>query len=123
MVLSTLAGMLLSVLGLRMPWPVTGYLGILADALTPCALFAIGLGLSIDGLRANIARASLLSAVKLVIVPLIVYGLSIPIGASPVTARIDMTGEVTQLHLIKRMAPEYPGGGKTTGRAGHSSPQ
>jgi malonate transporter len=83
MVLSTLIGMLWSVLGLRMPGPVTAYLGILADALTPCALFAIGLGLSIDGLRANIGRASLLSAVKLVIMPLIVYGLSLCLGLNP----------------------------------------
>jgi malonate transporter and related proteins len=83
MVLSTLIGMLLSVLDLRMPAPVTAYLGILADALTPCALFAIGLGLSIDGLRANIGRASLLSAVKLVIMPLIVYGLSVSLRLDP----------------------------------------
>jgi hypothetical protein len=83
MVLSTLIGMLLSVLNLRMPGPVTAYLGILADALTPCALFAIGLGLSIDGLRANIGRASTLSAVKLVIMPLIVYGLSVWLGLDP----------------------------------------
>ena len=83
MVLSTLIGMILSVLDLRMPAPVTAYLGILADALTPCALFAIGLGLSIDGLRANIGRASLLSAVKLVIMPLIVYGLSVSLGLDP----------------------------------------
>jgi hypothetical protein len=83
MVLSTLIGMLLSVLGLRLPGPVTAYLGILADALTPCALFAIGLGLSIDALRANIGRASLLSAVKLIIMPLIVYGLSVWLGLDP----------------------------------------
>ena len=83
MVLSTLFGMLCSVLGLRMPGPVTAYLGIMAAALTPCALFAIGLGLSIDGLRANIARVSLLSAVKLVIMPLIVYGLSVCLGLDP----------------------------------------
>ncbi len=83
MVLSTLIGMLFSVLDLHMPAPVTAYLGILADALTPCALFAIGLGLSIDGLRANIGRASLLSAVKLVIMPLIVYGLSVWLGLNP----------------------------------------
>jgi malonate transporter len=83
MVLSTLIGMLLSVLDLRMPRPVTAYLNILADALTPCALFAIGLGLSIDGLRANIGRASLLSAVKLVIMPLIAYGLSVCLGLDP----------------------------------------
>jgi hypothetical protein len=86
MVLSTLIGMLWSVLGLRMPGPVTAYFGILADALTPCALFAIGLGLSIDGLRANIVRASLLTAVKLVIMPLIVYGLSVSLGLDPLYA-------------------------------------
>jgi malonate transporter and related proteins len=83
MVISTLIGMLWSVLDLRMPGPVTAYLGILADALTPCALFAIGLGLSIDGLRANIGRASLLSAVKLLIMPLIVYGLSVWLALDP----------------------------------------
>jgi malonate transporter and related proteins len=83
MVISTLIGMLLSLLGLRMPGPVTAYLGILADALTPCALFAIGLGLSIDGLRANLRRASLLSSVKLLIMPLIVYGLSVSLGLEP----------------------------------------
>lgn len=83
MVISTLIGMLLSVLDLRMPGPVTAYLGILADALTPCALFAIGLGLSINGLRANIKRASLLSVIKLVIMPLIVYGLSMSLGLDP----------------------------------------
>jgi hypothetical protein len=83
MVLSTLIGMLLSILGLRMPGPVTAYLNILADALTPCALFAIGLGLSLDALRANIGRASALSAVKLAIMPLIVYGLSLWLGLDP----------------------------------------
>jgi malonate transporter and related proteins len=83
MVLSTLIGMLLSVLDLRMPGPVSAYFGILASALTPCALFAIGLGLSIESLRANIARASLLSAVKLVIMPLIVYGLSLSLRLDP----------------------------------------
>jgi predicted permease len=83
MVISTLIGMVWSVLGLHMPGPVTAYLGILADALTPCALFAIGLGLSIDGLRSNIGRASLLSVVKLVIMPLIVYGLSVFLRLDP----------------------------------------
>jgi hypothetical protein len=83
LVISTLIGMLLSVLDLRMPEPITAYLGIMAGALTPCALFAIGLGLSIDGLRANLGRASLLSAVKLVIMPLIVYGLTLCLGLDP----------------------------------------
>ena len=63
--------------------PVTAYLNILPDALTPCALFAIELGLSISGLRSNIGRASLLSAIKLVIMPLIVYGFSVLLGLDP----------------------------------------
>ena len=83
LVISTLIGMLLALLGLHVPGPVTAYLGIFADALTPCALFAIGLGLSIEGLRANIGRASLLTAVKLVIMPLVVYGLSMSLGLDP----------------------------------------
>jgi malonate transporter and related proteins len=86
LVVSTLIGMLLSILGLRMPGPVAAYLGIFADALTPCALFAIGLGLSMDGLRANIGQASRLSAVTLVIMPLIVYGLSLPLHLDPLYA-------------------------------------
>ena len=48
MVLSTLVGVAWSALGVPMPAPVGAYLRILADALTACALFAIGLGLSID---------------------------------------------------------------------------
>jgi malonate transporter and related proteins len=83
MVTSTLIGMLCSLLDLRLPGPVKAYLDILADALTPCALFAIGLGLSIEGLRANIGRASVLSAIKLVIMPVIVYGLSVWLGLDP----------------------------------------
>ena len=53
MVISTLIGMLWSILGLRIPAAVAAYLNILADALTPCALFAIGLGLSIAGERTS----------------------------------------------------------------------
>ncbi len=83
MVISTLIGTFLSALGLRMPTPVTAYLNILADALTPCALFAIGLGLSMDALRANFGRASVLSLVKLAIMPLIVYGLALSLGLDP----------------------------------------
>jgi malonate transporter len=108
MVISTLIGMLWSVLGLRMPGPVTAYLGILADALTPCALFAIGLGLSIDGLRANIGRASLLSAVKLVIMPLMVYGLSVALGLDPLyTIAAVICGAVPTAKTVYILAGEY----------------
>jgi malonate transporter and related proteins len=108
MVLSTLVGMLCSVLGLRMPGPVTAYLGIMADALTPCALFAIGLGLSIDGLRATIGRASLLSAVKLIIMPLIVYGLSVCLGLDPLyTIAAVICAAVPTAKTVYILAREY----------------
>jgi predicted permease len=108
MVLSTLVGMLCSVLGLRMPGPVTAYLGIMADALTPCALFAIGLGLSIDGLRANIGRASLLSAVKLIIMPLMVYGLSVCLGLDPLyTIAAVICAAVPTAKTVYILAGEY----------------
>jgi len=108
MVISTLIGMLLSVLDLRMPGPVTAYFGILADALTPCALFAIGLGLSIDGLRANIGRASLLSLVKLIIMPLIVYGLSMCLGLDPLyTIAAVICAAVPTAKTVYILAGEY----------------
>jgi malonate transporter and related proteins len=108
MVLSTLAGMLCSVLGVHMPGPVTAYLGIMADALTPCALFAIGLGLSIDGVRANLGRASVLSAVKLVIMPLIVYGLSVSLGLDPLyTIAAVICAAVPTAKTVYILAGEY----------------
>jgi predicted permease len=108
MLISTLIGMLLSTLDLRMPRPVTAYLEILADALTPCALFAIGLGLSFDGLRANIGRASLLSAVKLVIMPLIVYGLSVSLHLDPLyTIAAVICAAVPTAKTVYILAGEY----------------
>jgi malonate transporter and related proteins len=108
MVLSTLIGMLLSLLDLRIPGPVAAYLNILADALTPCALFAIGLGLSIDGLRANIGRASLLSSVKLIIMPLIVYGLSLFLKLDPLyTIAAVICAAVPTAKTVYILAGEY----------------
>ena len=83
MVFSTLIGVAWSALGIPMPGPVGAYLRILADALTSCALFAIGLGLSIQGLEANFARAAALSVVKLLVMPLIVFGLAIALRLDP----------------------------------------
>jgi malonate transporter len=83
MVLSTLVGVAWAVSGVPMPGPVSAYLQILADALTACALFAIGLGVSIEGLRSNIGRSAALAAVKLGLMPLIVLGLSIALRLEP----------------------------------------
>ena len=65
------------------PAPVAAYLNIIAAALTPCALFAIGLGLSVEGVRSNLTASIALAVVKLVIMPLIVYGLCLASGLNP----------------------------------------
>jgi malonate transporter and related proteins len=83
MVLSTLVGVAWAATGVPMPGPVNAYLRILADALTACALFAIGLGVSVDGLRASIVRSAALAAVKLGLMPLIVLGLAIVLRLEP----------------------------------------
>ncbi|WP_314953144.1 AEC family transporter [Bradyrhizobium cosmicum] len=83
MVLSTLIGLLWAITGLPIPAPVAAYLNVIAAALTPCALFAIGLGLSVEGLWSNLGASFALAAVKLVIMPLIVYGLCLITGLDP----------------------------------------
>src|SRR5215467_1622410 len=108
LVISALIGMLWSVLNLRMPGPLTAYFGILADALTPCALFAIGLGLSMTGLRANIGRAALLSIVKLVIMPLIVYVLCVLLHLDPLyTIAAVICAAVPTAKTVYILAGEY----------------
>ena len=108
MVLSTLVGMFLALLGLRIPAPVAAYLNILADALTPCALFAIGLGLSVEGVRANIGQASLLLGVKLVFMPFIVYGLSVWLRLDPLyTISAVICAAVPTAKTVYILAGEY----------------
>ena len=65
MVLSTLLGLAWAIAGWSIPAPIAAYLNIFAAALTPCALFAIGLGLSLEGLRSQLAASLALTVVKL----------------------------------------------------------
>ena len=83
MLLSTLVGLGWAVIGVKIPAPLAAYLNIFAGALTPCALFAIGLGLSLEGIAANLIASLVLAAVKLVIMPLIVYALCAVSGLNP----------------------------------------
>src|SRR5262249_46591856 len=83
-ILATVLGLLWSVSELALPAPVATYLGLLGEALTPCALFAIGLDLSITSLRGQLSRYALLAALKLVVVPFVVYGICIAVGLNRV---------------------------------------
>jgi malonate transporter and related proteins len=83
MVLSTLIGLAWAITGLPIPAPLAAYMNIFAAALTPCALFAIGLGLSVEGIASNFVVSIVLATVKLVIMPLIVCGLCVASGLNP----------------------------------------
>jgi malonate transporter and related proteins len=108
MVSSTLIGMIWSALGIRMPTPIGTYLNIFAGALAPCALFAIGLGLSIEGLRASIGPSLLLAVMKLVILPLVVLGLSIAFGLDPLyTIAAVICAAVPTAKTVYILAGEY----------------
>lgn len=108
MVLSTLIGMIWSAIGIGMPTPVRAYLNIFAAALAPCALFAIGLGLSIGGLRATAGSSLLLASIKLVIMPLIVFGLSMVFGLDPLyTVAAVICAAVPTAKTVYILAGEY----------------
>jgi len=108
MVLSTLIGLAWTVIGLPMQAPVATYLNIIAAALTPCALFAIGLGLSLDGLWSNLKASLALAAVKLVVMPLIVYGLCKACGLDPLyTIAAVVCAAVPTAKTMYVLAHEY----------------
>lgn len=69
--LSIAFGLLWSALGLPLPVPVEKWIDLLGAAAAPCALFAIGLFLSDKSVRSGIVEAGLVTAIKLVLQPLV----------------------------------------------------
>jgi malonate transporter and related proteins len=108
MVLSTLVGLAWATAGWPVPAPIVAYLNILAAALTPCALFAIGLGLSVEAVRSKLAPSLALTVVKLVIMPLVVYGLCVVSGLNPLyTIAAVVCAAVPTAKTVFILAGEY----------------
>jgi malonate transporter len=108
LVLSTLIGLAWAIEGLAVPKLVASYLNILAAALTPCALFAIGLGISFEGMRSSLAASVALSVVKLMIMPLIVYGLCVALGLKPLyTIAAVVCAAVPTAKTVYILASQY----------------
>jgi malonate transporter len=108
MVLSTLVGLAWAIAGVPLPAPLLAYMSIFAGALTPCALFAIGLALSLEGVRANLAASAALAAVKLVAMPLLVYGLCVATGLNPLyTIAAVICAAVPTAKTVYILAGEY----------------
>ena len=108
MVLSTLIGLAWTIMGLPMPASLAAYMNILAAALTPCALFAIGLSLSVEAIRSNLMASIVLAVVKLLIMPLIVYGLCVATGLNPLyTIAAVICAAVPTAKTVYILAGEY----------------
>ena len=108
MVLSTLVGLAWAITGWPIPAPIAAYLNIFAAALTPCALFAIGLGLSVEGIRSKLAASIALAVVKLVVMPLVVYGLCVASGLDPLyTIAAVVCAAVPTAKTVFILAGEY----------------
>jgi malonate transporter len=86
MVAPTLLGLAYAASGLPLPAIVDDYLQILAGALTPCALFAIGLGLHVQDIRQNAGVAVLLTIVKLAVLPVLALAIAWQLQLSPFSA-------------------------------------
>src|ERR1700710_2252701 len=86
-ILATLCGVTWSIVGVTLPGPVASFLTILGEALTPCALFSIGLDLTLGELRQRLRLYALLTVLKLAVVPLVVYVLCL-------AAQLDRTATV-----------------------------
>jgi malonate transporter len=82
LIISTVLGLGWSLSGLPLPTPLSDFLRIFGDALTGSALFSIGLGFSFSGLRHDWRASLVLSLVKLVVVPGIVWFIAAACGLS-----------------------------------------
>ena len=83
---STVIGIAWAITGLPVPKVLADYLDVLAAALTPCALFAIGMSIRLDELKKSGPAILFASVVKLIVLPVIVLLLSQLFGLSPLLA-------------------------------------
>lgn len=108
LVLSTLIALAWAIGGWPISAPAATYLNFLAAALTPCALFAIGLGLSVEDVRSNLRTSVGLAGVKLIVMPLIVYGLCVVLGLKPLyTIAAVICAAVPTAKTVYILAGEY----------------
>lgn len=108
MVAPTLLGLAYAAAGLPLPAMLDDYLGILAGALTPCALFAIGLGLHVEDIGRNARAAGLLALIKLIGLPAVVLALAWQLQLSPFsTVAVVICAAVPTAKTLFIMSSEY----------------
>jgi predicted permease len=88
LIIGILAGLIWRLTGVPLPGLFGRLVDALADVAGPVALFAIGLELVNFGLSGNIRPAFALSAVKLLLMPLVALGAALLFGLPPLSAKV-----------------------------------
>ena len=77
-------GAIVNLTGLSLPGPVSDIIALVGQSAVPCALFALGAALSFYAIDGVLGRALVIVAIKNVLLPLLVWGVSIRLGLPPV---------------------------------------
>ena len=114
MIWPTVLGVVFAAWAIPVPKPINDFLVILGSALAPCALFAIGASIDLDHILHDARRISVLSAVKLVVLPLVVLGIGIAIDMAPFfIIAATLCASVPTAKNIYFLASEYHVGEKS----------
>lgn len=79
-VAAILSGTALGLTGLPLPHLIAEPLDMIGHAASPMALVVLGMGLAEYGVRAGIKQSLAVCAIKLVVLPLVVWGLAVLLG-------------------------------------------
>lgn len=114
MIWPTLLGIVFSAYAIPVPEPANDFLVILGSALAPCALFAIGASIDFEHILHDAKRIFVLSAVKLVALPLVVFAIAVAIGMAPFyVVAVTLCAAVPTAKNIYFLASEYHVGEKS----------
>jgi malonate transporter len=87
LVAAILTGVLFSFSGLTMPGPIEQVLEILSAIAGPSALLVLGMGLAHYSVRAAWRQSAAMTALKLVALPLVVWGFALALDLPPIESR------------------------------------
>jgi malonate transporter and related proteins len=87
-IIAILSGTLFGLSGFALPAVVDTTLGMVADMAAPLALLALGMGLAKYRVREGFAPATAITALKLLVQPLVVWAIARAIGLPPLETQV-----------------------------------
>jgi predicted permease len=87
-VAAILSGTVFGLSGLPLPALIDTPLAMTAQAAAPMALIVLGMGLAEYGWKADLKLSSAICAIKLLVQPLVVWGIAVAVGLPPMETRV-----------------------------------